>query len=44
MVTFIENYHFPRFKKGSNIFQGVGGGGGGFQLFPGGRGPIAYSL
>ena len=34
---FEENYHFSRFKRGSNIFQGV-------QLFPGGGGPIAYSL
>ena len=32
-VTFIENYHFPRFQRGSNIFQG-----GGVQLFPGGGG------
>ena len=22
MVTFKENYHFPRFQRGSNIFQG----------------------
>ena len=39
MVNFKENYHF----------QGSGGGptfseGGGVQLFPGGGGPIAYSL
>ena len=44
MVNFKENYHFSRFKRGSNIFQGgsnffQGGGGGG-----GGGGPIAYSL
>ena len=26
MVYFKENYHFPRFQRGSNIFQGVGGG------------------
>ena len=32
MVNFKENYHFPRFRRGSNIFQGGGGG------------PIAYSL
>ena len=32
MVNFEENYHFPRFQRGSNIFQG-GGGGGGVQLF-----------
>ena len=40
MVNFKEIYHFSRFQKGSNIFQGV-------QLFPrggGGGGPIAYSL
>ena len=43
MVKFKENYHFSRFQRGSNIFQG--GGGGGVQLFPGaGGGPIAYSL
>ena len=42
MVNFKEIYHFSRFQRGSNIFQGgggptfsVGGGGGG--------GPIAYS-
>ena len=29
MVNFKEIYHFSRFQKGSNIFQGV-------QLFPGG--------
>ena len=33
MVKFKENYHFSRFQRGSNIFQG---GGGGVQLFPGG--------
>ena len=38
MVNFKEIYHFSRFQRGSNIFQG----GGGVQLFPGG--PIAYSL
>ena len=32
MVNFKENYHFSRFLRGSNIFQG---GGGGVQLFPG---------
>ena len=34
-VTFIENYHFPRFQRGSNIFQGGGGPaitGGGVKL------------
>ena len=36
MVNFEENYHFSRFKRGSNIFQGGGGGGGDVQLFPGG--------
>ena len=44
MVNFKEIYHFSRFQRGSNIFQGgvqlfPGGGGGG-----GGGGPIAYSL
>ena len=33
MVNFEENYHFSRFQRGSNFFQG---GGGGVQLFPGG--------
>ena len=37
MVNFKENYHFSRFPRGSNIFQGGGGGsnffrGEGFQL------------
>ena len=32
MVNFEENYHFSRFQRGSNIFQG----GGGVHLFPGG--------
>ena len=32
MVNFKEIYHFSRFQRGSNIFQG----GGGVQLFPGG--------
>ena len=39
MVYFKENYKFPRFQKGSNIFQGDGsptftirGGGGGVQM------------
>ena len=41
MVNFKENYHFSRFPRGSNIFQG--GGGGGVQLFPGWGVPIAYS-
>ena len=26
MVNFTENYHFSRFRRGSNIFQGGGGG------------------
>ena len=30
MVNFKEIYHFSRFQRGSNIFQGGG------QLFPGG--------
>ena len=35
IVNFKVNYHFSRFLRGSNIFQG----GGGVQLFPGwGRG------
>ena len=38
MVNFKENYHFSRFLRGSDIFQG-----GGVQLFPGRRVPIAYS-
>ena len=40
MVNLEENYHFSRFQRGSNIFQG------GVELFPGGGGggPIAYSL
>ena len=33
MVNFKEIYHFSRFQRGSNIFQG-----GGVQLFPGGGG------
>ena len=41
MVYFKENYKFTGFQKGSNIFQGGGGGAGptfsrGVQLFPGG--------
>ena len=40
MVNFKETFHFSRFERGSNIFQGVqffpggggGGGGGGVQL------------
>ena len=31
MVNFKETFHFSRFERGSNIFQGV-------QLFPGGGG------
>ena len=41
MVNFKEIYHFSSFQRGSNIFQG---GGGGVKLFSGGGGPIAYSL
>ena len=37
MVYFKENYDFPRFHRGSNIFQGWGGGGGG-NFFQGGGG------
>ena len=33
MVNFEENYHFSRFQRGFNIFQGV-------QLFPGGGGGV----
>ena len=33
MVNFKEIYLFPRFKRGSNIFQGGGGGGGGGSNF-----------
>ena len=39
MVDFKENYHFSRFMRGSNIFQGgsnIFQGGGGVQHFPGG--------
>ena len=36
MVYFNENYIFPRFQRGSNIFQG---GGGGSIIFQGGGGP-----
>ena len=39
MVDFKENYHFSRFLRGSNIFQG----GGGSNFFPGWGVPIAYS-
>ena len=38
MVNFKENYHFSRFQRGSNIFQG------GPTFSSGGGGPIAYSL
>ena len=38
MVNFKENYHFSRFQRGSNIFQG------GPTFSRGGGGPIAYSL
>ena len=41
MVNFKENYHFSRFKRGSNIFHG--GGGGGSNFFRGWGVPIAYS-
>ena len=38
MVYFKENYTFPRFQRGSNIFQGGGSnffqGGGSNRLFP----------
>ena len=37
MVNLKEIYHFSRFQRGSNIFQG-----GGSSFFQGG--PIAYSL
>ena len=36
MVNFEENYHFSRFQRGSNIFEG----GSNFSR----GGPIAYSL
>ena len=42
MVNFEENYHFSRFQRGSNIFEGGGGGVGVVQLFPGGL--ISYTL
>ena len=50
MVNFKEIYHFARFQRGSNIFQGGGGGptfsrgGGGPTFSRGGGGSIAYSL
>ena len=44
MVNLKEIYHFSRFQRGSNIFQGGGGVQPGVQLFPGGGGPIADSL
>ena len=37
MVNFKEIYHFLRFQRGSNIFQGG-------PNFSGGGGPISYSL
>ena len=36
MVYFKENYNFPRFQRGSNIFQGGPTFSRGIQLFPGG--------
>ena len=36
MVNFKENYHFSRFQRGSNIFQGGGGGGPTFSRGGGG--------
>ena len=46
MVYFEENYHFSRFQRGSNIFQGGGGSNCFFPIethitcdFPGGSGP-----
>ena len=50
MVNFKENYHFSRFRRGSNIFQGGPTFSRGVQLFSGrgggggGGGPIAYFL
>ena len=44
MVYFKENYNFPRFQRGSTIFQGGGGGGSNFFQSGGGGGSIAYSL
>ena len=41
MVNFKENYHFSRFLRGSNIFQGPGVGGG--PTFSRVGVPIAYS-
>ena len=38
LVNFKDIYHFSRFQRGSNIFQG------GPTFFRGGGGPIAYSL
>ena len=33
MVNFKINYHFSRFWRGYNFFQGGGGGGGGSNFF-----------
>ena len=40
MINFKEIYHFLRFQRGSNIFQGASN----FFQGGGGGGPIAYSL
>ena len=41
---FQRNLSFFNVPERVQHFLGGGGGGGGFQLFPGGWGPIAYSL
>ena len=41
MVFYRENYTFLRIQRGSNIFQVVGVGGWGVQLFQGVGGPNA---
>ena len=41
MVNFKENFQFSRFLRGPTFSRG---GGGGSNVFPGGGGPIAYSL
>ena len=44
MVCFKETYNFKRFQRGSNIFQG-GGGGQTYRIrdFPGGPDPLSPS-
>ena len=48
MVNFKEIYHFSRFQRGSNIFQGGGGvnffQGGGSTFFRGGGSNCLFSI